>query len=121
MASRKEEKKRERERGLLAALERAMRKLRESQTPLSRFIDEKFGGIGLRPLGSGPGALTEDFVRAIQKTPGRHGFIDVTLFEPPRPARDKFSKMASLKFKGSYPEELMADTPEPPPDKKKRP
>src|SRR5512137_2622834 len=104
---RKNEKQEAKERGLLAAIERAMNRLRASQTPLSRFIDEKLGGLGMRPLGSWVGALTEDFVRVVQKVPGRHGHMDVTFFEPPRGVRDKFSKTASLKFKGEYPDELV--------------
>lgn len=120
MAARKEDKKKDKERGLLAALERAMKRLRDSQTPLSELIDQKYGGIGMRPLGTWVGALTEDFVHKIQKLPGRHGHVDVTFFEPPRPVRDKFSKVAALRFKGDYPEELVTGEPAPPEPKKKQ-
>jgi len=65
----------------------------------------------MRPLGTWVGALTEDFVRKIQKLPGRHGHVDVTYFEPPRPVRDKFSKLAALRFKGEYPDELVVAPP----------
>lgn len=90
------------------ALFRAERKLKEGATPLYNYIMDKLGGHAVRPLGAGVGALTHSFVKEIQG-PGRRGFLDVTLYEPPGQSNrlNKFTAGGAENFTGAYPRHLL--------------
>jgi len=97
------------------AYKRAQKRVREGATPLYKYIMGKLHGLGMGPMGVGPGALTMDFVKAVQG-PGRRGHVDVTFYEPPgaAPRANKFLEFGAQKFDGKYPVEL-ADSRKPPP------
>jgi len=90
------------------AYSRARKKLRESATPLYRFIVGKLHGLGMGPLGTFHGALTEDWVKAIQR-PGRRGHVDVTYYEPPGGAtrQNKYLNIGAQPFDGAYPRDML--------------
>lgn len=89
------------------AAERAAARMRESATPLYKYITENLGGLTRPGLESGPGALTSEKAKAIQRT-GFRGFLDLFIFEKATKSlkNNKFSKLGALNFTGAYPKEL---------------
>lgn len=79
----------------------------ETATPLSDYIRSAFGGVGVPPLGSGPGSPYAEVVQRTQRK-GWRGFLDLFVFDPPKPGqrRNKFTKQGSLPFRGAYPRHL---------------
>ena len=90
------------------AADRAARRMRETATPLYNYITEKLGGQVKPWLEAGPGALTTDKAKAIQRS-GFRGFLDLFIFEKPRgkSKKNKFTKLGALNFTGLYPKHLL--------------
>jgi hypothetical protein len=89
------------------AAQRAAQRLRETATPLSDYIRSAFGSVGVPPLGAGAGSPYAEVVQRTQR-PGWRGFLDLFIFDSPRPGqrRNKFSKQGSLNYTGPYPRHL---------------
>lgn len=89
------------------AQQRAVQRLRESATPLYHYLVER-GGNAIKPLGDGLSVLTKALVHAMQGV-GRHGYLDVTVYEPPqnRADRNKFTEDGALNFTGAYPRHML--------------
>lgn len=90
------------------AADRAAQRMRQTATPLYNYITQKLGGETKAWLEAGPGALTFDKAKSIQRS-GFRGFLDLFIFEKPRGQRrkNKFTKLGALNFSGLYPKHLL--------------
>lgn len=90
------------------AADRAARRMRETATPLYKYITDKLGGETRTWLGAGAGALTKEKAKAIQRS-GFRGFLDLFIFEKPKAEgrKNKFTKLGAMNFTGLYPKHLL--------------